>query len=141
MAAVADAAEAPLEAVSVVERFHSALAAGDRAGALSVLDPDIVIYESGGAELSREEYASHHLEGDMKFVASTRTEVTERRGGARGDVAWVLTRSRTTGQVGSKEISSLGTESMLLERAADGAWRIVHIHWSSQPLGRSPTPP
>lgn len=137
MATVANAAEAPAEAVSVVERFHTALAAGDRAQVLAVLDSSVVIFESGGAELSRDEYASHHLPGDMEYVAATRTEVTDRRSGGRGAVAWVLSRSKTTGRFGGKEVSSSGAESILLERSADGTWRIVHIHWSSQPLNRA----
>lgn len=134
VAAVTQAAEAPPEAASVVERFHAALAAGDRAQVLAVLDSSVVIFESGGAELSRDEYASHHLAGDMEYVAATKTEVTDRRGGGSGDVAWVLSRSKTTGKFRGKEVSSSGTESMVLERGADGAWRIVHIHWSSRPL-------
>lgn len=133
-ATVANAAEAPPDAISVVERFHAALAAGDRAQVLAILDPGVVIFESGGAELSREEYAGHHLDGDIEFVAKTKTEVTDRRGGGAGHVAWVLIRSKTTVRTGSKEGSSSGTESMVLERGADGAWRIVHIHWSSHPL-------
>jgi len=58
-----------------VNRFHDALASGDRARALELLDPGIVIYESGGAELSRDEYASHHLAADREFSAATTLEI------------------------------------------------------------------
>jgi ketosteroid isomerase-like protein len=67
----------------------------------------------------------------MEFVAATQTEITSRESGANGEVAWVLTRSKTTGRFRGKEIASVGTETMILVRGADGAWRIVHIHWSS----------
>jgi hypothetical protein len=47
-------------------------------------------------------------------------------------VAWVSTEGRTTGSFKGKAIDLLTTETMILRRMA-GDWRIVHIHWSSQP--------
>ena len=40
--------------------------------------------------------------------------------------------SRPTGSFKGKSIDLLTTETMILRRMA-GDWRIVHIHWSSQP--------
>jgi ketosteroid isomerase-like protein len=114
-----------------VEGFHAALASGDRAAALDCLDEKVIIFEGGGAEMSREQYASHHLESDMAFVAATQTDVVDRQAGAAGDVAWVLSRTRTTGQFRDQAIDADGVETMLLRRS-EGRWRIVHIHWSSQ---------
>ncbi len=45
--------------------IHEALASGDSVTALELLAEDVVIYESGGVEASREEYRSHHLPPDM----------------------------------------------------------------------------
>ena len=115
---------------AAVEAFHSALSAGDRERALSWLDPEVVIFESGGAEMSREEYASHHLESDMAFVGATKTEVVDRQAQSAGDTAWVLSRTRTTGQFRDRPIDADGVETMVLQRDG-GQWRIVHIHWSS----------
>lgn len=115
-------------------RFHAALAAGDRAQLPAALDPGVAIFESGDAKLSREEQARHQLNGAIDYVAVTKTEVIDRRGGGDGDVAWVLSRSKTSGRIGNKEVSSSAPESLVLERGGDGAWRIVHIHWSSHPL-------
>lgn len=132
------AAEAPPEAVAAVERFHQALAAGDGAQALAALDPDVVIFEAGGAELSRLEYASYHLAADMEYVAAVQETRVERRSGGAGDVAWVLTQSQTKGNFQGQDIAAANTETMVLHRAADGAWQIVHIHWSSQPETTGP---
>ena len=113
-----------------VEGFHSALAAGNREEALHWLDPQVVIFESGGAEMSRDEYAGHHLGGDMEFVGAVKTEVLDRQAHSESDVAWVLTRTRTTGRFRERDVDVDGVETMVLRRTG-GQWRIVHVHWSS----------
>lgn len=119
-----------------VASFHEALAGGDREAALRLLDPKVTIFESGGAELSRDEYASHHLGSDMEFSAATTRRVVGRTVEEAHDAAWVLTRSETSGTFREKEIDILGTESVLLTRGEHG-WRIVHIHWSSRSRSKS----
>lgn len=114
-----------------VASFHSALEQRDRGRALAALSPDVVIYESGEAELSRDEYAAHHLEADTRFAASTKTELVDRRTIISGDLASVISRTKTSGTFAAKPIDVIGTETMLLRRDAEGRWSIVHIHWSS----------
>ncbi len=120
--------------VDAVEAFHAALVRGDSTAAVGWLDPDVVIFESGGAEMSREEFASHHLEVDMEFSAQVERTITGRTHAVAGDVAWVLTRSRSNGTFRDREIDVVGTETMVLRMTAEG-WRIVHIHWSSRRAG------
>jgi uncharacterized protein (TIGR02246 family) len=129
LAQAADAATAP--AIAVVDAFHAALGSGDADAVLALLTEDVVVLETGGAERSREEYAGHHLPADMAFAAATTDEVTRRAAWVEGDVAWVLTEGRTTGTFNDRPINSLGAETMILHRTADG-WRIRHIHWSSR---------
>lgn len=124
------AAEGPRGPKEVVAAFHDALSGGDRAKVTELLASGVIIFESGGAELSREEYASHHLGADMEFAKATKVEVVDRQAGEAGDAAWVLTRSRTTGTFKDRPVDLRGTETMLLRKTPDG-WRIVHIHWSS----------
>ena len=126
-ATVSDAGGA---AAAAVESFHAALAAGDRERVLSWLDPRVVIFESGGAEMSRDEYASDHLESDMEFVRAMKTEVLERQAHSAADAAWVLTRTRTTGRFRDRDFDLDGVETMVLRRTGD-RWRIIHVHWSS----------
>jgi ketosteroid isomerase-like protein len=116
---------------AAVDRFYTALEAGDSQAALAELAPEVVIFEQGGAELSREEYAAHHLEADMAYVHATENRVLERRTGGEGAIAWVLTRFETTGTFEGEPVATRGTETMLLERREQG-WRIVHVHWSSR---------
>lgn len=127
-------ASAPDSPAATVDAFHQALAAGDRDHALASLDPEVVIFESGGAELSREEYASHHLESDMAFSKAVARTTTGQWSGGDGDVAWVLSRSESRGTNRDREIHARGTETVLLRRSDDGSWRILHIHWSSRPV-------
>jgi len=119
------------EPAATVDRFHQALRSGDRAAALDALSPDVTVFESGGAELSRDEYASHHLAGDIAFSAAVATEVTARWTGGEGDTAWVLSRTASRGTYRGRDVDRRGVETMLLRRLA-GVWRIVHVHWSSR---------
>lgn len=118
-------------AAQVVDRFHNALRRGDTATALEQLAPDVLIYEEGGAERSRAEYASHHLGADAAFAAAVPSTVSRRTGRAAGDWAWIASESRTTGRFHDRDIDRLSAETMVLRRER-GRWRIVHIHWSSR---------
>lgn len=121
-------AEEPEDAV---EAFHTALVGQDREAVLALLVPEVVILESGGYEASREEYAAHHLAGDMEFSASTESTVERSWSGRHGDVAWVLRSASTKGNFRGREIDSRGVETMVLKQV-DGQWRIAHVHWSSR---------
>jgi hypothetical protein len=90
-----------------------------------------VIFEQGGAEMSRDEYASHHLASDMEFSRSTNRKVVDQRSGTTGDAAWVLTTYDTSGKFRGKDVASRDVETMLLMRDSSG-WHITHIHWSSR---------
>ena len=117
-------------AASVVDAFHSALRRGDTNAALSYLAENAVIFESGGVERGRQEYASHHLGADSAFSQAVPSKVTRRAGEAVGNLAWIATEGRTTGTYKGKAIDQVTTETMVLRRAGR-AWKIVHIHWSS----------
>ena len=129
--AMAAGAATPPEPHETVAAFHEALSLGDKATVLDLLATEVTIFESGGAELSRDEYADHHLGADMEFAAATSRKVIDRQSDSASDTAWVLTRSETRGTFRGREIDSLGVETMLLEKG-EGGWRIFHIHWSSR---------
>lgn len=129
----APAARAQEGYLETVRLFHAALHSGDGRGALVRLAENAVIFEAGGAEMSRQEYAEHHLHGDTQFAAATERTITDQRHGRAGDTAWVMTRSETHGTFGDREIHSSGAETMILRHTGQ-EWRIVHIHWSSRPI-------
>jgi ketosteroid isomerase-like protein len=117
-------------AAAVVDAFHAALRRGDTKAALSHLADNALIYEGGGVERGRREYASHHLGADAAFAQAVPGTVTKRAGGAVGSIAWIATEGRTTGTYKDKAVDRVTTETMVLRRQA-GGWKIVHIHWSS----------
>lgn len=124
----AAAASSPKEALAA---FHAALAAGDKAGVLNLMTPDVAIYEAGRVERSRDEYASHHLGGDMEFAKTATRRVLKQSERADGSMAVIWQETETSGTSRGKPIHVLGTETALLEKQ-DGTWRIVHVHWSSR---------
>ncbi|MGD9599900.1 MAG: c-type cytochrome [Steroidobacteraceae bacterium] len=118
-------------AIAVVDAFGAALVAGDLAKVKELLDPGVVVLEGGGAERSRDEYMDHHAGADAAFLKGAHVTRTRRTARASGDLAWVATES-TIHAHGAKPVTLASSETMTLAKRA-GAWRIVHIHWSSQP--------
>ena len=90
--------------VAAVEAFGQALAAGDREAALARLAPDLLVYEFGGQEASRDEYAAGHLASDMEFLRGVKVSTLDRRQAVHGDAAIVTTRTRATGRRRSKSM-------------------------------------
>ncbi len=122
---------AAVEAAAAVDGFHAALRRGDTSAALEFLAADALIYEEGGAERSRAEYASHHLAADAAFSQAVPSTRSRRTGRASGETAWIATESRTTGRFRDRAVDRLSAETMVLRREG-GRWRIAHIHWSSR---------
>jgi ketosteroid isomerase-like protein len=118
-------------AVEVVERFSTALAAGDIERAVADLDPKVLILESGGMEKSRGEYLAGHAKADAAFLKDSHVTLKDRSARASGDLAWVASESQIHSMKGSEMMMIDSTETMVLRRNADG-WKIVHIHWSSR---------
>jgi ketosteroid isomerase-like protein len=122
--------------VGTVTAFHSALARGDTAMALELMAEEALIFESGGVERSRAEYASHHLTADAAFSAAMTRTLVDRTSGGGGDSAWVTSIETVTGTWRGRAINSRSLETMVLRRI-NGHWRITHIHWSSADLARA----
>lgn len=120
------------EPARIVDAFHAALAAGNVSTALGHLGDDAIVFESGGVEQGKAEYASHHAAADAAFAKAVPSRTVRRSGRASGDTAWILSEGRTTGTYKGKPVDRVTTETMLLRREG-GVWRIVHVHWSSAP--------
>lgn len=112
----------------VVSEFHRALESNDPTLARSLLVNDVLIFE-GGVERSADEYASHHMLSDIKYLAAVKTTTLEHRVEVTGDLAVSVARRKTSGTYKEKKIDHESLETMVLRRIED-AWKITHIHWS-----------
>ena len=120
------------EAAAVVDAFHAALHRGDTKAAAALLANDALIFESGGVERSKAEYAERHLPADAEFSQAVSSLTTRRSGHADGAFAWIASEGAYSGTYRGKAVSQVTTETMILRRE-QGGWRIVHVHWSSAP--------
>jgi len=128
--ALAQSASDSLAVAATVAVFHRALAQGDSAGVLALLAPDVMVMEAGETE-SRQEYRKHHLPADIAFVRAVPSVTGSLSVVMQGDVAWVMSTSRSVGTFEGRKIDSQGAELLVLSRGVDG-WRIRAIHWSSR---------
>ncbi len=125
--------DAAQSAVATINAFHAALEQGETKAALMLLSEDVIIFESGGVESNRAEYAAHHLTADAEFsAATTRTGVSQVIK-EDGHMATIMRVDLVKGTFRGRPVNSRTVETMVL-RQSDGLWRIVHIHWSSTNL-------
>ena len=127
---VQDVPPAAVDAVKVVDAFSKAIKTAKIAEAGALLDPAVLILESGGSERSRDEYLREHAPADAAFLQSAQQQLRFRRARASGELAWVATESLITSGKAEAKRTVRSTETMVL-RKHEGRWTIVHIHWSS----------
>ena len=119
------------DAVAALERFSTALSAGDLSAAGAELDPSVLILESGGAERTRDEYLGGHAKHDAEFLKTAHITLQRRIAEASGDLVWVGSESEIHASRGDKMLMISSTETAVLRKTAQG-WKIVHLHWSSR---------
>lgn len=119
-------------APATADAFNDAIARGDSAAARALLMPEVLIFESGDAERSADEYSRRHLPSDIEFMAGMKSERLSRSFGGDQTTHWVATKSRMQGHYKGKAVDLDSTETLVLTLTSAG-WRIAHIHWSSSP--------
>ncbi len=117
------------EAAQVVKQFHTALRTSDTDLARSVLSNDVLIYESGTAERSAEEYAAGHMKADMQYLATISSEIIEHQIKVNADLAISTAQFKNTRTVAGRSRESISMETIVVSKI-DGKWLITHIHWS-----------
>lgn len=118
------------DAVKVVDAFSAAIKAVKLPEAEKLLDPKVLILESGSSERSREEYMAEHAGADATFMLTVHQQLRYRQAQVEGNMAWVATESELHTQKDGKPVTVLSTETMVLKRTGK-TWKITHIHWSS----------
>lgn len=117
------------EAAHTAIAFQKALRDGNAETVRRLLADDVQIYEGKGVERSADEYAHHHMPGDMAFLKAMTFVPLEHRVEELGDMAYSLSRTQINGRYKDKDIDLISVETLVLARTGNG-WKIVHIHWS-----------
>lgn len=128
---VQDIAPGAAEPVRVVDAFSAAIKAVKLKEAGDMLDPKVLILESGSSERSRDEYLGGHAIADAAFMQNAQMQLRYRQARVDGNMAWVASEGLLQASKDGKPLAMLSTETMLLRKGAQG-WKIVHIHWSSR---------
>lgn len=131
--ALASSSRHPVDSSAVartVDRFYTALVAGDSTTVAGLLAPDAIVLEGGGRE-TRLEYLGHHFHSDHAFLSALTRETESRQIRVEGDVAWVTSKGRLHGTFRDRAFD-LTTTGLLVLRRTGGDWRIEAIHWSSR---------
>lgn len=111
-----------------MDAFHSALRAGDRALALSLLSPDVLVFEMGMVDVSREAYAATHLQADIEAAGQFRRQLLSRQSGGAGDSRWML--STYCLSTNENDPAPLTVVETIILRRTRTTWHIEHLHWS-----------
>ncbi len=120
--------------VAVVQDFFGAIAAGDSARAIALLDPDVVIQEGGRLE-TRDAYAGRHLGLAIAYARAVKITHGNWRVRRSGETAWVTSTVHASGTFNGRAMDSTGEELVVLSRKG-GAWRIMVLHGSSESAAR-----
>ena len=111
--------------MTLVSRFHDALAAGDTATVQRLLAPDLTVLESGGVE-TRAAYFAHHLAADIESAKAVKGPRTLVSYATDGNTAWLAATLTAKGSFRGRDVNSIGAELMVLTRSASG-WQIRAI--------------
>ena len=117
-------------AVAAVQRFHDALAAGESAGAATLLSADVMIVESGNMQ-SRLDYPGGHFGVDLKASKNSKGVRTMVKASVVGDVAHVVSHTVTppTGANGSTDSEMA---ELMVPSKSSSAWMLRAVPSSSR---------
>ena len=128
----AAAADTPEDRVAA---YHQAILDGDIEAAKGMLGEDLILYEDGVAENSKEKYAEGHLKADIAFSEKAKRKLLSQRSWVAGETATVASvyDLKTSYKGKSYHLNSAETVTLKMR---DGDWVIVHVHWSNHRIGK-----
>ena len=123
-------AESPQERVAA---YHQALLGGDIDAARGMLAEDLLLFEDGMVETSREQYAGKHLKADIAFSAKAKRKLESQKSWVEGETATVCSTYDLKTVYMHTRYHLKSAETMVLKQI-DGQWVIVHVHWSNHQI-------
>jgi uncharacterized protein (TIGR02246 family) len=115
--------------------YDAAFNAKDLEKLASFYHPDVTIYEGGGIDNGWAKYRDGHLGPELKAFEDLQFAHTGRQINVLGDgrTAYVVSQYSLKAKMADRVVDSGGLETLVLVKAADGAWKIRHSHTSSRP--------
>lgn len=108
----------------------AAVERGDLVAMERILDPRVVVFESGHANYGWTDFRDHHLAPELAALRDRRFDVDVRELTIAGDVAWVIFDYRLRAESQRGLVSARGLGTAVLDRRG-GVWAITHLHLSS----------
>lgn len=125
------AAAVPADPAAVADALKTALKAGDADAVDALLADNVLILEGGHAQTSKADYMGGHMKSDMAFLPNIEIELLSREVGQSGDLAWVVSHTRSTGSYKDKRVDITSREFLLLRRQGE-TWKIGLIEWADK---------
>ena len=95
--------------------------------------PDVTIYEGGGMNNGWADYRDHHLGPELKAFEGLQFGHSNRRVVMLGDRnASAISEYFIKAKFKDRIIDNIGRETLVLEKQADGSWKIRHSHTSGR---------
>lgn len=123
---------------AAVESYNGAFVGKDLPALKALLAPDIVLYEHSVRNIGLDDVWEHHLRPEVAAFEGTKADFTDMKVWVSNDLALVTRQYAITATMNGRAIDARGNETMGWA-LRDGAWKVVHIHYS-HPCPR-PAPP
>lgn len=96
--------------------------------------PDVTIYEGAGVNNGWVDYRDHHIGPELKAFENLEFGHSNRRVQMLGERAALVTSEYfIKAKMNTRMLDSVGRETLVLEKQADGNWKIRHSHTGSRP--------
>jgi ketosteroid isomerase-like protein len=114
---------------AAVDEYNRAFLGKDLAALKALLAPDVVLYEHSVRNIGLDDVWENHLRPEVEAFQDTRGEFTDMRVWISSELAVVTRQYSIQAVMQGRPIDARGNETMGWARR-DGAWKVVHIHYS-----------
>lgn len=141
---LASTAAAQSEEQKIVEwlkGYDAAFLAKDLNKLADFYHPDVTIYEGAGVNNGWADYRDNHLGPELKAFEGLEFGHSNHQVRMLGDrAAYVTSEYFIKAKMGTRNLDSIGRETLVLEKQANGSWKIRHSHTGSRarPMPKPP---
>lgn len=113
--------------------YDAALVAKDLDKLATFYHPDVTIYEGAGVNNGWIDYRDRHLGPELKAFENLEFGHSNRRVHMLGDrAAYVSSDYFIKAKMKERMLDNVGRETLVVEKQADGSWKIRHSHTSGR---------